>query len=155
MFIGEEHLLAYFNGGNKANETIPHTYPRGIVADLVTHVYYPIIFLPNAYSGGRAPAPTSPTIYVGAVTPVGRVEPMAVPLFERPTDARIRETTLAAHFILRQHGQSYHNSTFAFFSYDLPDHRGPTYTSEVWVFPPFAAELRPTVSTQRVKSREM
>jgi len=144
MFTGEAHLLAYFNGANKANETIPHTYPRGIVADFVTHTYYPVIFLPNAYTGGRAPAPTAATIYVGGVTPIGRVEPMAVPLFERPTDARIRDTVIASHIVLRQHGQSYHNSTFAFFSYDLPEHRGPSYTSEVWVFPwfDFAAQSK-------------
>jgi len=135
MYIGEGHLLAYFNGANKGNETIPHTYPRGIVVNFLSHVYFPIIFLPNAYMGGRAPPATSPTILVAGVDPIGRVEPMAVPMFERPTDARIRDTVLGSHYILRQHGQSYQNSTFAFFSYDLPDHRGPTYTSEVWVFP--------------------
>jgi len=136
---GEEVLLRYFNGANKNNETIPHTYPRGIVANYITHEYYPVIFLPNAYTGGRAPAPTNADVYIGGVTPIGRVEPMTVPMFERPTDARIRDTIIAAHFILRQHGQTYQNGTFGFFSYDLPDHRGPTYTSEIWVFPTFPA----------------
>jgi len=138
MFYGEFEILRYFNGGNRANETIPHTYPRGIIVDFVTHVYFPILFLPNAYVG-RAPASTIADILVAGVDPIGRVEPMTVPMFERPTDARIRETVLAAHVLLRQHGQTFQNTTFAFFSYDLVDHRGPTYTSEAWVFPEYRA----------------
>jgi len=144
MFQGEEQLLRYFNGGNRGNETIPHTYPRGIIVDLDRHAYYPVMFLPNAYMGGRAPASTVPSVVAEPVSPLGRVEPITVPMFERPTDARIRDTVLAAHFVLRTHGQMFNNGTFGFFSYDMPTHRGPTYTSEIWVFPPVPATAAAT-----------
>jgi len=143
MYTGEEQLLRYFNGGNRGNESIPHTYPRGIVVDIIHHAYYPVMFLPNAFMGGRAPPSTIRNVVTEGVDPLGSVEPITVPMFERPTDARIRDTVLAAHFVLRQHGQAYRNGTFAFFSYDMPTHRGPTYNSEIWVFPP--APATPTI----------
>jgi len=139
LITGEEQILRYFNRGNRANESIPHTFPRGIIVDIMTHRYIPVVFLPNAYLGGRAPASTIPMVHTEGVDPFGRVEPIVVPMLERPTDTLIRDTVFAAHFILRQHGQSYLNSTFAFFSYDLATHRGPGWDSEVWVFPPVPA----------------
>lgn len=138
LFVGTEFIHRYFDGGNRANETIAHTYPRAIFVDFVNHRYFPVLFLPTAYLG-RAPASSVENVAVGGIDPLGSVEPLAVPLFERPTDARIRDTVIATHAVLRQHGETYNPTSFVYLSYDLPDHRGPTYTSEVWVFPAAAA----------------
>jgi len=67
--------------------------------------------------------------------PIGRDEPMVVPIFEFPSDARIRDTVIATHIVLRQHGETYSPNYFVFASYDMPNHRGPTWTSEVWIYP--------------------
>jgi len=138
LYTGTEFIHRYFDGGNRANVTIPHTYPRAIFVDFVTHRYIPLLFLPQTYIG-RAPGSAVANVVIGGVDPLGSVEPISVPLFERPTDARLREAVIATHTVLRQHGETYNPNVFVFASYDLPDHRGPTYNSELWVFPAPAA----------------